>query len=119
MRVFARSKYRAVKLDTPDGKFDSGLEYKRWLYLKTLEQGKEIANLKRQIPYVLIPSQKGKDGKVLFKECKYVADFEYDDLRTGEHVVEDTKGIVLPEFRLKQKMMYFFHGIEVKIVKRW
>jgi hypothetical protein len=119
MRVFARSKYRAVKLDTPDGKFDSGLEYKRWLYLKALEKGKEIANLKRQIPYVLIPSQKGKDGKVLFKECKYVSDFEYDDLRTGEHIVEDTKGVVLPEFRLKQKMMYFFHGIEVKIVKRW
>lgn len=113
------SKYRAVKVVTVDGKFDSGLEYKRWLYLKALEKEGEIKNLERQKPYILVPAQKGKDGKILFREIKYVSDFEYDVVKTGEHVVEDTKGIVLPEFKMKQKLMYWFHGIEVKIVKRW
>lgn len=122
MRVFPKnySKYNAVKIVTATGdKFDSGLEYKRWLYLSALEQAGEIKNLKRQVPYELIPAQRGKDGKVLFREIKYVADFEYDDVKTGEHIVEDTKGIVLPEFKMKQKLMYYFHHIEVKIVKRW
>lgn len=113
------SKYKAVRVVTVDGTFDSGLEYKRWLYLNELEKAGEIKNLERQKPYVLIPCQKDKSGKVLFREIKYISDFEYDVVKTGEHVVEDTKGIVLPEFKMKQKLMYWFHGIEVKIVKRW
>ena len=110
MRVFPRnfSKYKAVKVTTPTGeKFDSGLEYKRWLYLKQLEANGEIKDLRRQVPYELIPSQKGPDGKVLFRELKYVADFVYTIAKTGEEVVEDTKGIILPEFKLKMKLMYW------------
>lgn len=112
------SKYNAVKIQNSDGKFDSGLEYKRWLYLKALEKNGEITNLKRQIPYVLVPAQT-KNGKVLFREISYVSDFEYDDLKTGEHVVEDTKGVVLPVFKIKQKLMYYFHGIEVRVIRKW
>lgn len=112
------NKYKAIKISNSDGKFDSGLEYKRWLYLKELERNGEIRDLRRQVPYTLIPAQK-KDGKVLFRETKYVSDFEYVDVRTGEHVVEDTKGVVLPVFKLKQKLMYWQFGIEVKVVKRW
>lgn len=117
-RKMVTNKYQSVKISNSDGKFDSGLEYKRWLYLKELERNGEIRDLKRQVPYELIPSQK-KDGKVLFREVKYVSDFEYLDLRTGEHVVEDTKGLVLPVFKIKQKLMYWIHGIEVKIVRKW
>ena len=112
-------KYGARKIVTTDGRFDSGLEYKRWIYLKQLQSNGEIINLKRQVPYTLIPSQKGNDGKVLFREVKYVSDFEYDLASTGEHIVEDTKGVVLPIFKLKQKLMYFFLGIQVKVVKKW
>lgn len=111
-------KYNAVHIETRYGKFDSGLEYKRYLYLLALERNGEIRNLKRQVPYTLIPKQM-KGDKVLFREVKYVSDFEYDDVKTGEHVVEDTKGMVLPVFKLKQKMMYFFHGIEVRVIKKW
>lgn len=113
-----RNKYRAIKIDSPYGKFDSGLEYKRFLYLKALEKSGEIKNLKRQVPYLLLPAQT-KDGKVLFREIKYVSDFEYDDVKTGVHVVEDTKGIELPVFKIKQKLLYYFHGVEVRVVKRW
>lgn len=112
-----QSKYKSVKIDTADGRFDSGLEYKRWLYLKELERNGEISCLVRQVPYTLLPAQK-KDGKVLFREVSYVSDFEYDT-PDGEHVVEDTKGLVLPVFKIKQKLMYYFYGIEIRIVRRW
>ena len=46
-----------------------------------------------------------------------MADFEYIDCKTGQKIVEDVKGLVLPEFKLKQKMMMFFYGIEMKVIK--
>ena len=115
-RFMGASKYHSTKIDSADGKFDSGLEYKRWVYLKTLLQSGEITNLVRQVPYTLIPTLY-KDGKVLYRECKYLSDFEYDVVATGEHVVEDVKGIVLPIFKIKQKLMYDKFGVEVRIVK--
>lgn len=121
MRVFPRNrfgnKYNARKMETADGKFDSVAEWERWLLLKAMEKDGEIKGLERQVPYVLIPSQK-KDGKVLFREVKYIADFKYTVAKTGEVVVEDVKGMVLPEFILKRKMMFYFYHIEVKVVKR-
>ena len=112
------NKYRAKKVETTDGKFDSALEYKRWIYLKALEQNGEIKNLVRQVPYTLLPAQK-KDGKVLFRELKYVSDMEYDVVKTGEHIVEDVKGMILPVFKVKQKLMFYFFGVEVKVVRKW
>lgn len=104
-------------METADGKFDSVAEWERWLLLKAMEKDGEIKGLERQVPYILIPSQK-KDGKVLFREVKYIADFKYTVAKTGEVVVEDVKGMVLPEFKLKQKMLFYFHHIEVKVVKK-
>ena len=111
-------KYKASKIETAVGKFDSKLEFKRYLYLKSLQDDGKISALKRQVPYTLIPSQKDHTGKVLFREVRYGSDFEYD-LPGGEHVVEDTKGIVLPVFKIKQKLMFYFFGIEVKVIKKW
>lgn len=116
-RMKFRNKYNARKMETADGKFDSVAEWERWLLLKAMEKDGEIKGLERQVPYVLIPSQK-KDGKILFREVKYIADFKYTVVKTGEVVVEDVKGMVLPEFRLKQKMLFYFHHIEVKVVKK-
>ena len=112
------NKYKATRIETTVGKFDSKLEFKRYLYLKSLQDQGLISDLTRQVPYTLIPSQKDETGKVLFREIRYVADFEYN-LPTGEHVVEDTKGVVLDVFKIKQKLMYYFFGIEVKVVKKW
>ena len=55
----------------------------------------------------------------MYRECKYVSDFEYDMVSTGEHIVEDVKGIVLPIFKIKQKLMYDKFGVEVRVVKKW
>lgn len=112
-----RNKYNAVKVNTEKfGKFDSKSEYLRFLYLNNLQEKGLINNLKRQVPYILIPSQR-KNGKVLYRECSYISDFEYD-LPSGEHIVEDVKGMVLPVFKLKQKLMYYVYGIEVRVVKK-
>ena len=112
------NKYNAIKVDTEKfGKFDSKREYLRFLYLKDLLDRGQIFNLKRQTPYTLIPAQK-KDGKVIYRACTYVSDFEYD-LSTGEHIVEDVKGMVLPVFKLKQKLMYYFYKIDVQVIKKW
>ena len=108
------SKYHSTRINSADGKFDSALEYKRWCYLKVLEAGGEIKDLKRQVPYVLIPTQH-KDGKVLFRECKYVADFVYTD-KDGNQVVIDAKGFRPYEYELKRKMMRAFLGITIKEV---
>lgn len=115
-RFMGANKYHATKINSADGKFDSATEYQRWIYLKTLKAEGTIKNLVRQVPYTLIPTLY-KDGKVLYRECKYLSDFEYDVTKTGEHIVEDVKGIVLPIFRLKQKLMYHVFGVEVRVVK--
>lgn len=47
------------------------------------------------------------------KVCVYKADFTYLT-KSGEHVVEDTKGYVTPEYRLKKKLMVLAHNIEIQ-----
>lgn len=117
---YGLNKYKAKKIDTADGRFDSGLEYKRWLWLKDRERAGEITGLKRQVSYRLIPPQKDSAGNTLFRECRYVADFVY--VENGHTVVEDTKSKVtagLPEFKIKQKLMFRQYGILVRVVTKW
>ena len=47
------------------------------------------------------------------KVCVYKADFTYLT-KSGEPVVEDTKGYVTPEYRLKKKLMVLAHNIEIQ-----
>lgn len=94
--------------------FDSQKEYRRFCELSLLERAGKITELQRQVKFELIPSQKGYDGKVLERACSYVADFVYK--QDGCWVVEDAKGYKTPEYRLKKKMMLYFHGVQVKEV---
>jgi len=54
--------------------------------------------------------------------CRYVADFSY--LKSGEFIVEDTKGFLAKAsaqtqiFKLKQKLMRLCYGIDVRIITR-
>ena len=119
------NKYKNEKITTPDGKFDSKREYTRWCELKILYQAGEIINLKRQVKYVLIPTQRDESGKLLEKETSYIADFDYDRVfpdptdKTGigiEHIVEDAKGVRTEGYRIKKKLMLSVHGIIVREV---
>ena len=93
-----------------------------------MEKGGIISDLRRQVKYILIPAQyepstevfkrgihKGepKRGKLLEKECSYIADFVYFDKEKGVEVVEDTKGFRTKEYIIKRKLMLAVNGIRI------
>ena len=84
------SKYRNKKTVVDNIKFDSKREAMRYLELRYLEQIKQIRDLQLQVPFELIPAQRGDDGKVKERAIVYKADFVYYD-RDGNLVVEDAK----------------------------
>lgn len=104
-------KYRNKKIDTAEGRFDSEKEYSRWVDLKWMQRAGQINDLQRQVTFELLPSQK-IDGKVVERPVKYIADFVY--MQNGEKVVEDVKGLKLPEYIIKRKLMLYIHGLKVK-----
>ena len=120
------NKYGASKVTVDGVTFDSKKEARRWQELKILEKAGKITNLRRQVKFVLIPTQRAVDeigprggrrpGKVLEKELDYVADFVYEE--DGEKIVEDVKGYkeggAYRVFSIKRKLMRFVHGIGVR-----
>ena len=113
------NKYLNRELNTPDGKFDSVKEYRRWQELKLMERAGIIYELQRQGPFVLIPTQKDEiTGKVIEREAKYIADFTYRDRNTHKLVVEDTKSKATKtkDYILKRKLLLYRHGLQIKEV---
>lgn len=106
------SKYHAKKTTVNGITFDSKSESMRYRELQMLERAGEIKDLQLQVPFELIPGEMGADGKKL-RAIKYVADFVYTDCRTGKQVVEDKKGFRTPEYKLKKRLMWHIHGIDI------
>ena len=96
------SKYHSTPTEVNGIRFDSKREANRWAELRILERAGKIQKLKRQVKYLLIPSQY-RDGKCIERECSYLADFVY--IKDGHLVVEDCKGFRTPEYKLKRKLM--------------
>ena len=121
-----KQKYHAQKVTFDGMEFDSKREMIRWQELRALERNGEIFGLRRQVRFELIPAQyapdvvtktgKKKRGACLERKCDYIADFVYSDLRTGEYVVEDAKGMKTEVYKIKRKLMLYIHGIRVKEV---
>lgn len=115
------SKYHAKRVESDGQWFDSRKELNRYRELALMERTGKIRNLRRQVRYQLIPSQRGPDitgprggtkrGSVLEKGVSYVADFVYE--RDGETIVEDTKGVRTEAYIIKRKLMLWVHGIRV------
>lgn len=129
---YRKNKYHAKKVVFDGITFDSKKEARRYEELILQERCHVISNLQRQVKYVLIPNQyaestetykrgskKGqpKRGKLLERECSYVADFVYTDA-TGETIVEDVKGYrgggAYEIFKIKRKLMLWYHGIKIR-----
>ena len=116
------NKYRNKKVTVNGITYDSKKEAQRHAILKMMERAGRIRELRRQVKYVLIPAQyepdeisargRTKRGKLIERECSYVADFVYEE--NGKTVVEDTKGFRTADYKLKRKMMLYFHGIRIK-----
>jgi hypothetical protein len=124
-----RSKYGNRKTVVDGITFDSQKEANRFRELQLLERAGKITALQRQVKYVLIPTQrefsneiykKGahqghfKPGKVLEKECSYIADFAY--IQDGAYVAEDTKGVRTEAYKIKRKLMLERYGIQIREV---
>lgn len=125
----SNNKYRNKKVTIDGITFDSLKEARRYEQLKMREKAGEIGLLKTQVKYVLIPEQrewtneiytkgrnkgKFKKGKIIERECSYIADFVY--LENGKLVVEDTKGFRTKDYIIKRKLMLERHGIIIKEV---
>lgn len=96
--------------------YHSDMEEVRWHELKLLERVGEITDLRKQVPFTLVPSQRNENGKVIERPIKYVADYVYTDKNTGKTVVEDVKGYRTQEYIIKRKLMLYLHGIRIKEV---
>lgn len=136
------TKYNSRKIERDGMTFDSVKEYQRWCELSLLEKAWKVTNLQRQVKFVLIPAQYEPDtigkrggvkrGKLIERECSYIADFVYavpiytectdgngavllPHLLSGyETVVEDTKGFKTKDYIIKRKLMLHVHGIRIK-----
>ena len=106
-------KYKNRKLAIDGEVFDSQKEARRYRELALLQRAGQISDLKRQVKYELIPTQRS-GGKVVEKSCAYIADFVYTE--NGETVVEDTKGFRTKDYIIKRKLMLHVHGIRIKEV---
>lgn len=100
-----KPKYGNVKTEVDGIQFDSKREAARYGELKLRLRAGEIDLLQTQPKFVL--SVNGE------KICTYIADFQYDDLRTDKTVVEDVKGVKTAVYRMKKKLMRAVWGIDV------
>lgn len=127
MKGYRSTKYHNKKVTVDGIVFDSQKEAVRYQELRLLERAGAISELRRQVKYILIPTQresssetfkKGaknglpKPGRIIEQECAYIADFVY--FQNGKTVVEDTKGVRTPEYKIKRKLMLLNYGIRIK-----
>lgn len=96
-------KYRAKPTVIGGQRFDSKKEARRFLELRALERAGKIKNLRCQVPFNLYVNN------VLI--CRYVCDFMY--VENGIEIVEDAKGFLTREYKLKKKLMLACYGIEI------
>ncbi len=104
-----RSKYGNRKTVVNGITFDSKREAAYYGELLQRAKAGEIDEVELQKPFVL-----SINGSLV---CTYRADFAFYDRRERRPRVVDVKGVVTPEFRIKAKLMWAIHGIEVEIVK--
>ena len=108
------NKYHNRRIVREGETYDSVKEYRRAKELELLEKGGVIKDLKRQVRFEIIPSQRGEDGKVVERAVTYVADFVY--FEDGKLVVEDTKGYRTKDYIIKRKLMRYLLGINIREV---
>lgn len=118
------SKYSNKKITMDGETFDSLKEHRRFCELRLLQRAGKIKDLKRQVKFVLIPTQREPDkigvrggvkkGRIIEQECAYIADFTYYYTDSGDYVVEDTKGCRTKDYIIKRKLMLYMNGIRIQ-----
>ncbi|XIH25773.1 hypothetical protein C1N73_29730 (plasmid) [Priestia aryabhattai] len=110
-----KSKYGANKIDINDIKFDSMLEANYYLHLLKEKAQGTIINFDLKPSFILQPSFKKNEKK--YHPIKYIADFSVS-LPSGETLIIDTKGVITPDFKIKQKLFEYTHPhLALKVIK--
>lgn len=111
------SKYGAKRVQADGHWFDSQLEYRRYQQLSLLAAVGAISNLRVHPVYELAPKQVigfGKERRIL-RAIRHELDFQY--VEDGVTVVEDTKGVVTPVWKLKHNLFQRkFPAIEYRVL---
>jgi Flp pilus assembly CpaF family ATPase len=102
-----KNKYNAKKTNVDGITFDSRREANRYGELKTLLKSGLISDLELQVPFPCVINSK--------KICSYKADFVYT--QDGKRIIEDVKGFMTRDFKLKKKLVEALHNIEITLVK--
>lgn len=95
------TKYNAKKTTIGNITFASRLEADRYEQLLWLERVGEISDLWLQVELQVNHGRIYPESGVKIKSTNYVADFMYTDKAQHKIIIEDTKGMETPEFRLK------------------
>lgn len=128
MKNYRLGKYHSRKTVVDGITFDSRKEAARYQELRLLERAGLIRDLERQVKYVLIPEQREPDtidyskskhgrrirGRIIERECAYIADFRYFDTEADKVIIEDTKGLKTKEYIIKRKLMLYLYNIRIK-----
>lgn len=101
-------KYKASTAIVDGIRFDSKLEAQRYGELKMLQCAGSIRGLRVHVPFLLVVH----DVEI----TTYEADFVYE--QNGQVIVEDTKGFLTPEYKIKRALMLALHGVQIKEVRR-
>lgn len=106
------SKYRNQRCEHDGITFDSRRERDRWIVLCRELAAGLISELERQVAYVLADPVviNGRKKPAL----RYIADFVYE--RDGKTVIEDVKGVITPEYRIKRHLMAA-RGLQIVEIK--
>lgn len=111
------NKYGAKKTVINGITFDSKREGARYLELMALHAAGEIAGLTLQVPFEFAKAVKYEGAKRTKPALRYVADFVYSDVLTGQIIVEDVKGFQTEAFKIKRHLMKAILNIEIKVTK--
>ena len=107
-------KYGNERVTVNGETFDSRREMERYFHLLVLQRAGHIQQLERQVVFILAPSV--VIGGRKRPPLKYVADFTYLERDAKVKTVEDVKGVITKEYRIKRHLMAAM-GFEIKEVR--
>lgn len=108
--VIKKKKFYNVEVEADGHRFDSKKEFRRYGELKVLQKAGIIKDLRLQVPFELVPAQPG--GLRSERAVTYFADFVYYDNEKNKEVIEDAKGVITKDYRIKRALMKQ-RGLEV------
>lgn len=104
-----RSKFRAIRVITPDGAFDSKGEYARYCVLKIEQRTGRISDLKHHVPFELKSYRGVALGKIII---------DYTYIEDGQPVAEDFKGMLLDLAKWKLRHLAADYKFKVRIYRK-